>query len=158
MFESFNNVRDTCVTHSENNNSRAAGLMSCCYFPKIQIKGQEDTILSEGFGEDLVIGRGTHFLVTQVYCIIAPVPKLIHDPYTYPHISKKSHGISLHRMYFFLCKPGSIFDGLLYVFTFKVRISIQDFFKRGAVGNLPDKYGNGNSHAPYAGAAPHDIG
>lgn len=48
-------------------------------------------------------------------------------------------------------EPGSILERLHDIFPFHVGVFSQDLFHRGAMGNLANKYRNGNAHPPDAG-------
>jgi hypothetical protein len=56
-----------------------------------------------------------------------------------------------------LRQPSSVLQGLFYVFTLKVRISLENFLKGSAVRDLPDEHGDGKAHSAYAGTASHDL-
>jgi len=76
---------------------------------------------------------------------------------TSTHMSARNRKI-LTKVDFFLGQPSRVFDRLLDVIFFQVRIALKHLVERCPVSNLTNDHRNGYPHPTDARASPHNLG
>ena len=98
-----------------------------------KVERQDNPILREGLGEYLLVGRPGQPLFTKVHRIVSVTAKPFDDAQVHAHVGEESHASRLRRADFLACEPGSVFEGLLDVCPFQVRVPLENLLEGGAV-------------------------
>ncbi len=124
---------------------------------EVEVERQYDPILREGVGEYLLVGRPVQPLFTKVHRIVSVTAKPFDDAQVHAHVGEESHASCLGSADFLAREPGGVFQGLLNVCPFQVRVPLENLLECGAVSNLADDHRHGDAHATDACPAAHDL-
>ena len=114
--------RGASVLNAKKNDARCPVFGKGKNFAKIEIERKQNTFFRAGFSKYVGVRRLLEALLPEVHCVMPEGAQLANDFLRDPHVGQEAHDDGSARHHAFLRQPGGIFEGLLNVVWFEVRV------------------------------------
>jgi len=108
--------------------------------------------------ENLAVGQALQSFVSEVGRVVSLRVQPRRNAHIHAHVIEKTHVQTLAKVNLFLGQPSGIFNRLLDIFPFQIRVALKNFLKRRSMRDLAHNYGDRYAHSAYACSPAHDLG
>jgi hypothetical protein len=156
--KSLNNERCTSISQTEEDHSGLSTLRKGHYFAEVKIKCDDHARLGDRLIENLAVGQALQSFVSEVGRVVSLRVQPRRNEHIHAHVIEKTHVQTLAKVNLFLGQPSGIFNRLLDIFPFQIRVALKNFLKRRSMRDLAHNYGDRYAHSAYACSPAHDLG